>query len=157
MSPSAEVGSGAAQGLVTLRKWFRLGLVTLAVALGVQAYVRRPQRDVAVPPSPEVTAGQTAATALTDALRNAEGRSLDGMAWRVTQANMAGDVMVIDVEAERPDEARAIAEEVVAPLADSYLEVLIYVRGRDGTADGSVRRVHWTPDVGYVETTYSEQ
>ena len=140
-----------------MRKWFRLGLVTLAVALGVQAYVLRSQRNVAVPPSPEVTAGQTAATVLTDALRNAEGRSLGGMAWRVTQANATDDAMVVDVEAEQPDEARTIAQEIVAPLADSYLEVLIYVRGRAGTADGSVRRVHWTPDTGYVETTYRDQ
>lgn len=132
-------------------------MVALVVALGVQAYVLRSRREVAVPPSPEVTAGQTAATVLTDALRNAVGRSPDGMAWRVTQANEAGDVMVIDVEAERPDEARTIAQEIVAPLADSYLEVLIYVRGRAGIADGRVRRVHWTPDTGYVETTYSDQ
>ncbi len=140
-----------------MRKWFRLGLVTLAVALGVQAYVQRQQRDVAVPPSPEVTAGETAATVLTDALRSAAGRSPGGMAWEVTQANTAGDAMVVDVEAERPEEARAIAQEIVAPLADSYLEVLVYVRGRDATADDSVRRVHWTPDTGYVETTYSDQ
>ena len=140
-----------------MRKWFRLGLVALAVALGVQAYVLRRERDVAARPSPEVTAGQTAARVLTDALRNAGERSPGGMAWRVTQLNAANDVMVVDVEAERPEEARTIAQEIVAPLADSYLEVLIYVRGRDGTADGSVRRVHWTPDTGYVETTYSEQ
>ena len=131
--------------------------MTLAVALGVQAYVQRQQRDVAVPPSPEVTAGETAATVLTDALRSAAGRSPGGMAWEVTQANTAGDAMVVDVEAERPEEARAIAQEIVAPLADSYLEVLVYVRGRDATADDSVRRVHWTPDTGYVETTYSDQ
>ena len=137
--------------------WFRLGLVALALALGVLAFVERPQRDAVGQPSPEVAAGERAATVLTDAVRNA-GRGLaDEMAWRVREANAAGNVMVVDVEADRPDEARRIAEEIVAPLADSYLEVLIYVRGRDGTADGSVRRVHWTPDTGYVETTYSEQ
>jgi hypothetical protein len=65
--------------------------------------------------------------------------------------------MVIDVEAERPEDALGIAEEVVAPLADSYVEVVIYVRGRDQTDDDSVRRVQWTPDTGYVETTYSDR
>ena len=140
-----------------MRTWFRLGLVTLAVVLGVRAFVLRSQRDVVVQPSPEVTAGQTAATVRTDALRNGERGSPDGMAWRVTQANAADDVIVLDVEADRPDEARRIAQEIVPQLADSYLEVLIYVRGRDGTDDDSVRRVHWTPDAGYVETTYSGQ
>ena len=140
-----------------MRIWFRLGLVTLAIVLAVQAFVQRPQKDVVVQPSPEVTAGQTAATVLTDVLRNFERGLPDGTPWQVTQANSAGNVMVVDVEADRPDESQKIAEEIVAPIADSYLEVLVYVRGRDGTADSSVRRIHWKPDTGYVETTYDEQ
>ncbi len=140
-----------------MRNWFRLGLLTLAVVLGVLAFVQRSRRDVVEQPSPEVTAGQTAATVLTNALRNGERGSSEGMAWRVLQANAAGNVMVVDVEADRPDEARMIAQEIVQPLADSYHEVLIYVRGRAGTVDGNVRRVHWTPDAGYDETTYSGQ
>lgn len=140
-----------------MRTWFRLGLVTLAVVLGVRALVQRPQRDIVVQPSPEVTAGQAAATVPTDALRNGERGLPDETTWQVTRANTAGDVMVMDIEADRPDEARRIAREIVQPLADSYLEVLIYVRGRDGTDDGNVRRVHWTPDTGYVETTYSDR
>ncbi len=140
-----------------MRKWFRLGLVVLAVALGARAYMLRPPSDVAVLPSPEVTAGDVAAAVLTNALRNGESGSPDEMAWRVTQANSTADVMVVDVEAERPDEALAITEEIVAPLIDSYAEVVVYVRGRDQTGDDSVRRVQWTPDTGYVESTYSDQ
>ena len=140
-----------------MRTWFRLGLVALAVVLGARAFVQRSPTDAVAQTSPEVTAEQTAASVVADALLSGEGRSPDEMAWQITQANTAGDVMVMDIEADRPDEARAIAQEIVPPLADSYLEVLIYVRGRDGTADGSVRRVHWTPDAGYVETTYSDQ
>lgn len=140
-----------------MRTWFRLGLVALAVGLGVRAFVQRSPVDAVAQPPLEVTAGQTAASIVTDALLSGEGRSPNEMAWQITQANTAGDVMVMDIEADRPDEARTIAQEIVPPLSDAYLEVLIYVRGRDGTDDGNVRRVHWTPDGGYVEATYSDQ
>jgi len=140
-----------------VRTWFRLGLVVLAVVLGARAFVQRAPVDAVAQPPLEVTAGQTAASVVTDALLSGEERSRDEMSWQITQANTADDVMVMDIEADRPDEARTIAQEIVPPLADAYLEVLIYVRGRAGSADGNVRRVHWTPDLGYVETTYSDQ
>ena len=140
-----------------MRKWFRVGLVALAVALGVWAYTLQPPEDVAVPPTAKATAGDIAAGVLTNALRNGGAPSDVEMPWRVTQANSTVDVMVVDVEAERPEDALAIAEDVVAPLADSYVEVVIYVRGRNQTDDDSVRRVQWTPDTGYVETTYSDR
>ena len=140
-----------------MRKWFRVGLVALAVGLGVWAYTLQPSSDVAVPPTDEATAGDIAAGVLTNALRNGGAPSDVEFPWRVTQANSTVDVMVIDVEAERPEDALAIAEEVVAPLADSYVEVVIYVRGRHQTDDDSVRRVQWTPGAGYVETRYSDR
>jgi hypothetical protein len=139
-----------------MRTWFRVGLVALAVALGVWAFTLQPSSDVAVAPTAEATAGDIAAGVVTNALRDGGARSDVEVAWRVTQANSTVDVMVVDVEAERPEDALAIAEEVVAPLADSYVEVVIYVRGRDQTDDDSVRRVQWTPDTGYVETTYGD-
>ena len=140
-----------------VRTWFRLGLVALAVALGMWAYMHQPSSDVEAPPSPEATAGDVAATVLAEALLNSEQVSTDELAWRVTQANSTADVMIVDVEAERPNEALAIAEEIVAPLTDSYVEVVVYVRSLDRTDDDSVRRIQWTPRGGYIETTYSDQ
>jgi len=137
--------------------WFRLGLVTLAVALGVRAYMLQQAEEVAVIPSPETEASDLAAAVLTNALRSGESDSPGGMAWRVTQANSTADVMVVDVEAEHPVEALAIAEEIVAPLSGSYVEVVVYVRGHDQTDDDTVRRIQWTPDTGYIETTYRDQ
>ena len=137
-----------------MRAWFRVGLVGLIIVLGIRAYVFRPAGDAT---APAATPGETAAAVLTDSLRSAERRSGDGMPWRVTQANSAHDVMVVDIDAERPGDARTIAEEVVAPLRETYQEVLIYVRGTGGASDGLVRRIQWTPDGGYVETSYSER
>jgi len=117
----------------------------------------RPDGGAATPSAPAVTPGQTAASVLTKALRNAEQRSGDGMSWKVTQANSAHDVMVVGVQTNRTDEARVIAEEIVAPLKDNYQEVLIYVRGTNEVSDSLVQRIQWTPDGGYVETIYNEQ
>ncbi|MDA1185564.1 MAG: hypothetical protein O2930_13095 [Acidobacteria bacterium] len=140
-----------------MRKWFRLALVVLIVALGAWAYLLRPSESAPVAPSSGEAAGDVAAALVTDALLRRDRLASEEMAWRVTQANSTDTIMVIDVEAERPDESLAIAEEIVAPLADSYLEVLIYVRAPDQTSDDRVRRVRWTPDDGYIETTYSDQ
>ena len=140
-----------------MRKWFRLGLVVLIVALGAWAFVLRRADDVSAPPSSEEAAGDTAAALVTGALLERGRGSADGLPWRVREANSTDGIMVIDVEAERPDESMAIAEEIVAPLADTYQEVLIYVRAIDQAADDRVRRIRWTPEDGYVETAYGSQ
>jgi len=138
-----------------VRTWFRLGLVTLTVALGAWAYLQRSSEDVGAPPSSDV-AGEAAATLLADTLLNRELGSSPETTWRIMQANSTVDVMIVDIEAERPNEALAITEEIVAPLIDSYVEVVVYVRSQNRTDDASVRRVQWTPSAGYVETTYSD-
>jgi hypothetical protein len=62
--------------------------------------------------------------------------------------------MVIDVEADKPQDARRIAEEIVAPLRDRYEEVLVYIRAIGSPRDGLTRRIEWTPRDGFVETSY---
>jgi hypothetical protein len=60
--------------------------------------------------------------------------------------------MVVDVEAQEPDRALLIAEEIVEPVNEKYHEVLIYVSpvGSDGRS--VVHRIQWTAASGYVET-----
>ena len=74
--------------------------------------------------------------------------------WTVTRATSARRAMVIDVEADRPEDARKIAEEIVAPLRVKYEEVLVYVRPIGRPADAATRRIEWTPRGGFVETSY---
>jgi hypothetical protein len=74
--------------------------------------------------------------------------------WIVTRATSARHAMVIDVEADRPENARRIAEEIVAPLRARYEEVLVYVRPIGSPADATTRRIEWTPHDGFVETEY---
>ena len=77
-------------------------------------------------------------------------------AWTVTKTTAANLTMVVDVDAERIDQALEIAEAIVAPVrARGYQEVLVYVhpRGRHDSTS-KIRRVQWTPRGGYVETNY---
>jgi hypothetical protein len=69
--------------------------------------------------------------------------------WTVTRAYSAHHTMVVEVEADHPSEALAIAREVVEPLRNRYDEVLVYTRS-PGAPDAA-RRVQWTPRGGYVE------
>ena len=75
--------------------------------------------------------------------------------WIVTKANSAHGAMVVEVEALRLEEARAIAIQIVQPMRSrGYEEILIYVRGQQGGLDDPMRRIQWTPTGGFVETEY---
>src|SRR5687767_11629610 len=75
--------------------------------------------------------------------------------WSVTMANSAHQAMVVEVEAQHPETARAIADEIVAPMRSrGYEEILIYVRPQGGGAEAPVRRIQWTRRGGFVETAY---
>ena len=78
-----------------------------------------------------------------------------GPDWIVTKANSAHRAMVVEVEAQRLEEARAIAIHIVQPLRSrGYEEILIYVRVPRGGIDAAMRRIQWTPNGGFVETVY---
>ena len=77
-----------------------------------------------------------------------------GDPWIVTRATSARRAMVIDVEADKPDNARTIAEEIVGPLRARYEEVLVYVRPIGSPQDALTRRIEWTPRGGFIETSY---
>jgi hypothetical protein len=73
--------------------------------------------------------------------------------WSVTMANSAHHAMVVEVDAQHPETARAIAEEIVAPMRSrGYEEILIYVRPQG--LDAPVRRIQWTRNGGFVEAVY---
>jgi hypothetical protein len=74
--------------------------------------------------------------------------------WIVTRATSARRAMVIDVEADRPQDARRIAEEIVVPLRARYEEVLVYVRPIGSPQNALTRRIEWSPRGGFIETSY---
>ena len=105
---------------------------------------------------PRPTPTPPAVTALVRALNKMETPSPFGThePWVVTRATSARRAMVIDVEADKPQDARSIAEELIAPLRAKSEEVLIYVRPIGNPADALTRRIEWTPSGGFVETSY---
>jgi len=74
--------------------------------------------------------------------------------WIVTHATSARHAMVIDVEADKPADARSIAEQLVSPLRAKYEEVLIYVRPIGSPVNSVTRRIEWSPGGGFIETSY---
>lgn len=72
--------------------------------------------------------------------------------WRVTRAQSAERAMLVDVEAQRVADARAIAIQIVEPVrSHGYAEILVYVRKSGAPANRPERRIQWTPGGGYVE------
>jgi hypothetical protein len=72
--------------------------------------------------------------------------------WRVTRATSAQHAMLVDVEAQRVADARAIAIQIVEPVrSHGYDEILVYVRKPGAPVTHPERRIQWTPKGGYVE------
>jgi hypothetical protein len=105
---------------------------------------------------PRPTPTRPAVTALVRALNKMESPSPFSRhePWIVTRATSARRAMVIDVEADKPEDARNIAAELVEPLRAKYEEVLIYVRPIGNPANALTRRIEWTPRGGFLETSY---
>jgi len=74
--------------------------------------------------------------------------------WIVTRATSARRALVIDVEADKPLDARRIAAEIIAPVRARYEQVLVYVRPIGSPRNALTRRIEWTPRGGFVETSY---
>jgi len=105
--------------------------------------------------TPQVSTTAMGASTLAQSLSLLEHRQRGGRGrpqWVVTRAVSALRLMVADVEANHPEQARTIAGTIIAGASAHYDEVLIYVRGVGGT--GTVHRVQWTARGGLVEWTY---
>ena len=74
--------------------------------------------------------------------------SMRGIGWQVVDYLSAVGVLIITVETHRLRESADIAQELVVPLKDRYIEVLIYFR--EPGAELAAERVQWTPAMGYV-------
>ena len=125
------------------------GVASLAVIAMVAAMLRV-SSEARPPERPASTLAGRLNQARSSSASNSEDR------WSVTMANSAHHAMVVEIDAQNPETARAIAEEVVAPMRSrGYEEILIYVRPQGGGPEASVRRIQWTRNGGFVETMYT--
>jgi hypothetical protein len=74
--------------------------------------------------------------------------------WTATKSVQALAEMVVEVAAERPEEATAIARQIIEPAQRHYSVILVYVRAVNQQADPVVRRIEWSPRDGYQHLTY---
>jgi hypothetical protein len=125
------------------------GVAWLAAFALFAAIVQRSARPRPAPTPPAVTA-------LVRTLNKMETPSPFGThePWVVIHATSARRAMVIDVEADKPDDALNIATELVKPLREKYEDVLIYVRPIGNPVHAVTRRIEWTPREGFVATSY---
>ena len=125
------------------------GVASLMVAaLAGVGYMLRPDPGLK---TPAAKAASVLARTLNKAARDRS--DVPRIGWAVTKATSAQHMMVVDVEAERIEEARGIAVQIVEPVrSQGYDEILVYVR-QPGSRIPAVRRVQWTPRGGYVEST----
>lgn len=76
--------------------------------------------------------------------------SMRGIGWQVIDYLSALGVLIVEVETYRLDEALDIAQALVEPLKESYIEVLVYFS--EPGQELAAQRVQWTPERGYVRT-----
>ena len=132
-------------------RWALVGALTW---LGVMALfvvaVQRPAR------APRVSAANASRTTLARSLAPPHVGTSYSVPddWIVLRANSALRSLVVELEADRPEDARRIAEKVVKPVRTKYDTILIYVRRAGSPAGSSVRRVEWTPTRGFIETSF---
>jgi len=78
---------------------------------------------------------------------------MGGPGWRGVRYFSVYGVLIVEVETVQLHLAPTIAQRIIAPLQDDYVEVLVYFR-RPGITFATTR-VQWTPSMGYVTSNIS--
>ena len=81
-------------------------------------------------------------------------REPSGLGWRLIGRLSAHAVLIVDVETDRLHEAVVIAQRLIEPVKERYVEALVYFYGSGRPKMFPTKRVQWTLDVGYVETIF---
>jgi hypothetical protein len=125
--------------------------VVMLAMVAVMSLMRSPTQQIAPPDQATSRLARAINKVATDATDTPR------VGWTVTKATSAQHMMVVHVDAERLEEARGIAVQIVEPVrTHGYDEILIYVR-QPGRRDAAVRRVQWTPRGGYVDSTFEDR
>src|SRR5262245_32215769 len=128
---------------------WRLGLAAIAWLAALIGFATGLQRPAPARPLSK----PLHASALVRTLNQAQDASRDRpWSWNVTRAITAHRVLLVDVEATRVADAKAIAVRILEPVrTHGYEEILIYVRRAGAGSAPPARRIQWTPDHGFTE------
>ena len=79
-----------------------------------------------------------------------------GFGWRLIGQLSAHSVLVVEVETDRLHEAQVIAQQLVEPVKERYVEALVYFYRTRRPRTFAAKRVQWTPHAGYIKTSFPE-
>ena len=79
--------------------------------------------------------------------------SMRGLGWQVVDYLSAHGVLVVTIHTYRMDKASDIAVELIEPLQDGYVEVLVYFHSPQEAL--AAKRIQWSPSSGFVETDFA--
>ena len=136
-----------------------VALVAVSAVFGMLAVLLSSARPALVSVTPQSQRAQSAAAMLERRLEKAARDASDTprIGWAVTKATSAHNMMVVEIDAERLEEAKGIAIQIVEPSRSSgYDEILVYVR-QPGRRVPEVRRIPWTPRAGYAESSFPDE
>ena len=147
MSQIRWVGIGAAA---------LLPLIVVAVVIGLLASDNPPVRPPPLTPIVPFVETPRPPEPRHDIPRGAVPNSRTGL-WRLIGEVSAHSVLVLEVETDRLHEATSIAQQLVEPIKERYVEALVYFYPTGRSRTFAAKRVQWTPHAGYVGTSFPER
>ena len=87
--------------------------------------------------------------------RSSATESMGGL-WELVSEVSAHSVLVLEVETDRLHETTFIAQQLVEPIKNRYVEALVYFYQPGSSRTFASKRVQWTQKSGYTATTFPE-
>lgn len=79
---------------------------------------------------------------------------LDNEEYSILEMATAHGAFTIEVEVDSDADTLSIAEQLIAPIATQYVEILVYFYDRAGEGELPLSRVQWTNNEGFTEVDY---
>ncbi len=140
-------------------RWLVVGSAVLLQVLVVVAAIRLfasddgPTRPEPLRPTAPLIGPQRSPEPRIDIL-NGSVPEPSGPGWRLIGRLSAHAVLIVEVETDRLHEAVVIAQHLIEPVKERYVEALVYFYRTGRPKAFAAKRVQWTLDAGYVETIF---
>ena len=79
---------------------------------------------------------------------------LDNEEYSILEMATAHGAFTIEVAVDSDADMLSIAEQLIAPIATQYVEILVYFYDRAGEGELPLSRVQWTNNQGFTEVDY---
>ena len=79
---------------------------------------------------------------------------LDNERYTILEMATAHGAFTIELEVDADTDTEALARQLVEPMQEDYVEVLVYFYDRAGDGQLPMKRVQWTQEGGYTQIEY---